>query len=155
MTPADPITPSNRATGQGPAEGFRPVRLDKWLWAVRLFKTRPLATAACRGGHVQIDGHEAKPSREVRPGQVIAARLGQLRKTVRVLKLTANRVSPQQSALFVQDLTPAEEYERAKLIHEAPMVKVPHGLGRPTKKQRRAIEGVMLGLSEISPQREN
>ncbi len=134
-------------------ESLQSVRLDKWLWAVRLFKTRPLATEACRGGHVQIDGHEAKASREVRPGQVISTRQGQLRKTVRVLKLTPDRVSPGQSTIFVQDLTPAEEYERVKLIHEAPMIKVPHGLGRPTKKQRRAIEGIMLGLAEIAPQR--
>ncbi len=130
------------------------VRLDKWLWAVRLFKTRPLATLACRGGQVQIDGQDAKASREIRPGQVITTRVGQLRKTVRVLQLTANRVSAQQSLSFAQDLTTAEEYERAKQVHEAPMIKIPHGLGRPTKKQRRAIEGIMLGLSEITPYRE-
>ncbi len=135
-------------------EDLTPVRLDKWLWAVRLFKTRPLATVACRNGHVKIGGQEAKPSREVRPGQVITARVGLLRKTVRVLKLTVNRVGAQHAALFAQDLTTAEEYERAKLVHEAPMLKMPHGLGRPTKKRRRAIEDIMLGLSEIKPHRE-
>ncbi len=131
------------------AENPDSVRLDKWLWAVRLFKTRPLATMACRAGQVLVDGHAAKASREVRPGQIIVTRCGDLKKTVEVLGLTVNRVSAQQSVLFAKDLTSPEEYERAKLLREDPILSVPRGLGRPTKKQRRAIESIMLGLSGI------
>lgn len=126
---------------------LEPVRLDKWLWATRVFKTRQLAMDACRAGQVTIQGQEAKPSREVRPGMVIEARVGPLNRTLRVLDVTDARMSAKMTPRFLEDLTPAAEYERVRLIAQAPTLRPPAGLGRPTKKQRRSIEKVMLGLA--------
>ncbi len=127
------------------------VRLDKWLWATRLFKTRPLAIEACRGGHVTVDGHEAKPSRDVRPGQIVVTKLGPLRKVSRVLAVTEARMPAKDVPQFIEDLTPAEEYERVKQLQTAPTFRPPPGMGRPTKKQRRSIEQVMIGLESAAP----
>ena len=123
------------------------IRLDKWLWAVRCFKTRPLATEACRAGKVCIDGHECKPSRTVQIGAIIHAKVGLLNRTLKVVQLTDKRVPAKDAECFAMDLTPPEEIERVRMIQTAPTFKPPPGLGRPTKKQRRSIERVMLGLS--------
>jgi ribosome-associated heat shock protein Hsp15 len=120
------------------------VRIDKWLWAVRLYKTRALATQACRGGHVTIAGDSVKPSRSVRVGDVIAARTGELLKTVKVLGLIGNRVGPKLVDQYTEDLTPAAEYLRVEQAREVAR-SVPHrpkGSGRPTKKERRQLEAL-------------
>jgi ribosome-associated heat shock protein Hsp15 len=120
------------------------VRIDKWLWAVRLYKTRALATQACRGGHVTIAGDSVKPSRSVRVGDVIAARTGELLKTVKVLGLIGNRVGPKLVDQYIEDLTPAAEYLRVEQAREVAR-SVPHrpkGSGRPTKKERRQLEAL-------------
>jgi ribosome-associated heat shock protein Hsp15 len=120
------------------------VRIDKWLWAVRLYKTRALATQACRGGHVTIAGDSVKPSRTVRVGDVIAARTGELLKTVKVLGLIGNRVGPKLVDQYIEDLTPAAEYLRVEQAREVAR-SVPHrpkGSGRPTKKERRQLEAL-------------
>lgn len=124
-----------------------PVRLDKWLWATRVFKTRQLAMDACRAGQITILGQEVKPSREVRPGMIIQARIGPLNRTIRVLDVTEARMSAKMTPQFLEDLTPAAEYERVRLLAQAPTLRPPTGMGRPTKKQRRSIEKVMLGMA--------
>jgi ribosome-associated heat shock protein Hsp15 len=116
------------------------VRIDKWLWAVRLFKTRSLAMAACRGGHVRVGGHPVKPAREVRINDVIEAKTGDITRTVKVLGLLQQRVGAQAVKEHAEDLTPASEYEKRKELVLEPMFYRPKGTGRPTKKDRRSME---------------
>ncbi|MGC8865876.1 MAG: RNA-binding S4 domain-containing protein [Bacteroidales bacterium] len=116
------------------------VRIDKWLWAVRLFKTRSLATEACKAGKVKIDGQSVKPSREVKVGDVYNINLGSLNKTVEVKACLHNRVSARLVPDYLTDLTPPEEYERQQLIREMNSEKRPKGAGRPTKLERRLID---------------
>lgn len=116
------------------------VRIDKWLWAVRLFKTRSLASEACRGGHVSIGGATVKPSREVRPGDVISVLIGEIRRTVQVLAPIEKRVGPKLVGEFMLDLTPAEEYLRViRSKEDLSVPQRPKGAGRPTKKDRRSL----------------
>ncbi len=119
------------------------VRIDKWLWAVRLYKTRTLAAEACRAGHVQIAGTKVKPAREVRLGEIIIARLGEITRTTKVLGLIDRRVGAQAAKEFADDLTPASEYAKRREPDLIPALLRPKGLGRPTKKERRALEGLL------------
>jgi ribosome-associated heat shock protein Hsp15 len=116
------------------------IRIDKWLWAVRLYKSRSLATKACDGGHVKIVGTHVKPSRDVRVGEVITVLTGRIQRTVKVLALLDRRVGAKIVSVYLEDLTPPEEYARAREEAAAPLVHFPKGFGRPTKKQRRQIE---------------
>lgn len=115
-------------------------RIDKWLWAVRIFKTRTLASDACKAGKVKIGGQSVKPSREVRPGDEIAVQMGIYVKTVKVTGLIHNRVGANLVPQFMEDLTPAAEYEKQKMQHEMKTEIRPRGVGRPTKKHRRLID---------------
>jgi len=116
------------------------VRIDKWLWSVRLFKTRSQATDACRSNKVLVEDQTVKPSREVHVGDVIIFQTGHLRKTVKVKELLKSRVSAKLVENYLDDLTPHEEYERIKLMKEVNFEYRDRGLGRPTKKERRLIE---------------
>ena len=116
------------------------IRIDKWLWAVRLFKTRTLASDACRGGKVLLNNASVKPSKELKPGDVLQVRTGILTKTVKVTGIIANRVSAKLAVSFVEDLTPPEEYEKLKSKKDDFFVKRDRGTGRPTKKDRREID---------------
>lgn len=116
------------------------IRIDKWLWAVRLFKTRSLATEACRAGKVKIGGQPVKPSREVHPGDVMEIHSGIYTKTIRVKTLLHLRVSASLVPEYLDDLTPAGEYEKLKTQHDMKPEYRPRGLGRPTKRQRRLID---------------
>ena len=119
------------------------VRLDKWLWAVRLYRSRSLATTACNAGHVKIEGQHVKPSREVHVGEVISALTGRVQRIVKVRALLDKRVGAKVVADFVEDQTPPEEYARARAEAAAAMAQFPKGLGRPTKKQRRQLESLV------------
>lgn len=122
-------------------ENSSEVRIDKWLWAVRLYKTRSLATAACRAGHVKIKGENVKPSHNVRISEVISARTGEVNRVVKVVGLVQNRVGAKLVEKYLEDQTPAAEYLRAeqdRLQPQAP--RRARGSGRPTKKERRQIE---------------
>ncbi len=112
-------------------------RLDKWLWSVRVFKTRPLATAACRAGKVLIVELEAKPGRDVHVGETVTVRIGVITRTLKVVGLPRSRVAAKQLPEFMQDLTPPAEYERAKQAGIEHMLARQRGMGRPTKKDRR------------------
>jgi ribosome-associated heat shock protein Hsp15 len=116
------------------------VRMDKWLWSVRLFKSRSMAVAACLAGHVKIGGSIVKPSREVRVGEEITVFAGRLLRTVKVLALLDQRVGAKLVSQFLEDLTPPEEYARAREEALQSRVRFPTGFGRPTKKQRRQLE---------------
>ncbi len=119
------------------------LRIDKWLWAVRLHKTRTLASEACRAGHVEIQGQRVKPARDVRVGEVITARVGVITKTVKVIALTDRRVGAKLVKDYLEDQTPAEEYAKLKeLDRQSPVVQI-QGWGRPTKKNRRTIDRLL------------
>jgi len=120
------------------------VRLDKFLWAVRLHKTRTDAADACRLGRVEMGGQPVKPGREVRPGEIITVTSDDLTKRVRVLALLEKRVAAKLVPGFLEDLTPPEEYARAKQRREE------HALNlaasppvRPTKRDRRDIDAFL------------
>lgn len=116
------------------------VRIDKWLWAVRLYKTRSLATEACKSGKVKADGAPVKPSREVHPGDEFTISFGIYSKTIRVKALLHHRVGAPLVVNFLEDLTPEEEYEKLKVQKEMKTEFRPRGIGRPTKLQRRMID---------------
>lgn len=116
------------------------VRIDKWLWAARLFKTRSLAADAIKGGKVKMDNSPVKPSHEVKEGDIIQVQIEQLHKVVQVKMVIKNRVSPKQVPEVYTDLTPQEEYERIEFMHAYKAEWRDRGAGRPTKKERRLIE---------------
>ncbi len=115
-------------------------RIDKWLWSVRLFKTRSQATEACRSGKITINEQTLKPSREARIGDVIVIRQGPLTKTVQVKELLKSRVGAKLVSDYMIDLTPEEEYIKLQMTREVNFEIRDRGMGRPTKKERRIIE---------------
>ena len=114
-------------------------RVDRWLWSVRLFKTRTLATRACNAGHVQVNGQAVKPSRAVRPGDLVNALQGEITRTVKVLAVLERRVGAKVVAQYLEDLTPQSEYEKPREKLLAPAGLRPKGAGRPTKRDRRVL----------------
>ncbi len=114
-------------------------RLDKWLWSVRVFKTRAEAAAVCRNGRVQVNGLDAKPGRDVHVGETVTAKVGMITRTLKVLGVPKSRVGAKLLSEFLQDLTPAAEYERAKQASLEHMLARERGKGRPTKKDRREM----------------
>lgn len=117
------------------------IRIDKWLWAARVFKTRSLALEACQAGHVKIGGHTVKPARPVRPGETISARVvSGVTRTLRVVGVSDRRVGPKGVGAFFEDLTPPEELERAKRSLAGQVLSRPKGAGRPTKRERRQMD---------------
>ena len=122
------------------------MRIDKWLWMVRLFKTRTMATDACNAGKVKINTVNCKPSREIKKNEEIQIRTGILLKTVEVLAFPKNRVSAKLVPDYCIDLTPQEEYDRVKSISSSAEWR-DHGIGRPTKRDRRQLEYLKEMLS--------
>lgn len=115
-------------------------RVDKWLWAVRLFKTRTLAATACRNSQVSIGGQGIKASRDVRVGDVIYVKAGGVQRTVKVLGFPVGRVGAKVVLDYLEDLTPEAEYVRARADAALPRFRWEKGTGRPTKKNRRLWE---------------
>ena len=126
-------------------EGFR---IDKWLWAVRIYKTRSQATTACRSGMVKMREHVVKPAHIVKADDIITVRIPPFTKTIKVLALLEKRVSAKLAEAYVQDLTPPDEYQKIKLMKEVNFEYRERGLGRPTKRQRREIEGLKKFLDK-------
>ncbi len=118
------------------------IRIDRWLWAVRIFKTRNLATEACKKNWIKIDNHPVKPSKEVCTGDIVIIKLGPLQKIVKVDGITDKRISAPLVAGLLTDLTSPEAYEKAKSdrLNISPRVLTSKGCGRPTKKQRRQLD---------------
>jgi len=116
-------------------------RIDKYLWAVRLYKTRSLATEACRCGHVRMGGQPLKASHEIKEGEVYEISIEQLHKVVQVKKILDHRVGAALVPDYLTDLTPQEEYERIQMVRQYSFEKRDRGIGRPTKRDRREIEG--------------
>lgn len=116
------------------------VRVDKWLWAVRIFKTRSKATEACRKGRIEIDELPVKPSREVRIGDIVKVKIAPITKSLKVLGIIEKRVSARVVPDFMDDVTPSEETEMLKIQKEMNWLKRDKGTGRPTKKERRDLD---------------
>ncbi len=116
------------------------IRLDKYLWAVRLYKTRSLATDACRTGHIRMNGQPLKPSHEIKVGEVYELTIEQLHKVIEVKELLGNRVGAKLVENYMIDRTPQEEYDRIQFIRQYSFEKRDRGSGRPTKRDRREIE---------------
>ena len=117
-------------------------RVDKYLWAIRAFKTRTEATDACKGGKVKIGGVNAKPSKEVRPGDVLQVRKGSVTFTYRVLRPLERRVGARLVPEYAENLTPESELEKLRAPVETFFLIRDRGAGRPTKKDRREIEEI-------------
>lgn len=116
------------------------IRIDKWLWAVRVFKTRADATDACKAGHVKVDGKAVKPARTARIGETVHAYNGHHTRVVKVLGLIEKRVGAKAVSEFMEDLTPEEELERKRNASMRPISLV--AKGKPTRKQRQAIDRI-------------
>jgi ribosome-associated heat shock protein Hsp15 len=116
------------------------MRIDKYLWCVRYYKTRSIATQACQKGHITINGQQAKPSRDVLPGDKITVRRDQINYILRVLDIPANRVGPKLVDIYRKDETPAEAFEHLELLRLSKEHYRAKGQGRPTKKDRRDLD---------------
>ena len=116
------------------------VRVDKYLWAMRIYKTRSIATDACKCGRVKINGVEVKPSRMFHVGDVFTVRKGPITYTYRILQLWGNRLGAKVVPEYLQDITPKEQLELLELARYAAQSGRDRGTGRPTKKDRREIE---------------
>jgi len=115
-------------------------RIDKWLWAVRLFKSRSNAAEACDKGKIKIAGQPVKPSKNIRIGDVISIRKGAFTMQFEVLQLTENRLPPKSVTDFCKDITPPEEKEKIKIHSLETRAYRNRGEGRPTKKDRRELD---------------
>lgn len=119
------------------------VRLDKYLWAIRAFKTRSEAADAIRSNRVLVDGAFAKPSREVQPGDVISVRKQMVTYQYRVKELVSNRQPAKNVELYCDNITPQSELDKLNVPRETIFVFRERGTGRPTKKERRDIDQMM------------
>lgn len=115
-------------------------RIDKWLWATRVFKTRSIAADACKKGRVASNGRTLKPSAMIRVGDVIQVRKPPITFSFEVLALLNNRVGPKLVEQYLKNITPKSEYEVLELQRIAGNVGRQKGMGRPTKKERRDLD---------------
>ena len=118
------------------------VRVDKYLWAIRVYKTRTDAADACKGGKVRINGDDVKPSKVVKAGDVITARKGAVVYTFRVLDPIDRRQGAALVPKYAENLTPQEELDKLRAPVETFFLKRDRGAGRPTKKDRRQMEAL-------------
>lgn len=117
------------------------VRIDKWLWAMRIFKTRTIATEACKKGRVTVaDGIVAKPSRMIKVGDVISVRKPPVTYSFRVLALTENRLGAKLVPEYMENITPKDQYDLLEVVKISGFVDRRKGLGRPTKREGRELE---------------
>lgn len=116
------------------------MRIDKYLWCVRYYKTRSIATEAAKKGHISVNGQAAKPSREVFPMDKITLRKDQINYKITVLDIPLNRLGAKLVDLYRKDETPAEAFEHLELMKLSKEHYRANGTGRPTKKERREID---------------
>lgn len=116
------------------------VRIDKWLWAVRVFKTRSVASEACKKGRVLIGNVAVKPSRNIRTGEIIDVKKPPITFSFKVLALTDKRMGAAKVPGFMENVTPPDQYELLELNRISGFVDRQRGTGRPTKKERRDLE---------------
>ncbi|HQZ29657.1 MAG TPA: RNA-binding S4 domain-containing protein [Verrucomicrobiales bacterium] len=130
------------------------VRVDLWTWSVRLYKSRSLAAAACKKGHLLVNGQRCRAAKLVRAGDQVQVRQGILTKTLQVRATLKRRVSAKEAAPCFTDLTPAEEYARVAEIERDSREATPQresGTGRPTKRDRRDLDEMQEGGGGADP----
>ena len=121
------------------------VRIDKFLWAVRLFKTRSISAEACKKNRVSISGQWVKSSRLVKVGEVIEIRVPPIIRSYKILALAEKRMGAKLVPDFIKDVTAADQLETLELAKMANNLSRPRGLGRPTKKDRRDLDRLQEG----------
>ena len=115
-------------------------RVDKWLWAARIFKTRSMAAAACKKGQVSMKGAQLKPSRTIKEGDVVEVRKPPVTYSFKVKQTIEKRVGAKLTPEILENVTPAEQYELLEMNRISGFVDRARGTGRPTKKDRRSLE---------------
>jgi ribosome-associated heat shock protein Hsp15 len=127
-------------------------RIDKWLWAARIFKTRSIAVDACKNGRVTIEGVNVKPSRSVKVGEVVSVRKPPITYSFRILKTIEQRVGAKLLINVYENVTDPKQYELLEMSRISGFIDRARGTGRPTKKDRRAIDAfvdpVMFGWDD-------
>jgi ribosome-associated heat shock protein Hsp15 len=116
------------------------MRLDQWLWCVRVYKSRSIAVEAIRSGHVKIGDTEPKPAREVHPGDLVSARVGDRVRILKALGAPRSRIPAKDLPLYAEDLTPVPDPAETKAAEALQVAMRPRGAGRPTKRERRRID---------------
>ncbi len=114
-------------------------RIDKWLWAMRVFKTRSIATEACKKGRVSIGGTTVKPARTIKVGDVVDVKKPPITYSFRVLALTENRLGAKHVADYLENITPQSQYDLLEMTRISGFVDRQKGLGRPTKRDGRNL----------------
>ena len=122
------------------------VRIDKFVWAIRLYKTRSDATEACNGNKVQLNGAPVKASKPVKVGDKISVRKGVALYTFKVLQIAEQRMGAQKVPEFAENLTPQSELDKLHAPHETFFVRRDRGAGRPNKKDRREMDAIWDGI---------
>jgi len=117
------------------------MRVDKYLWCIRYFKTRSIATNACKKGHIRVNDKVVKPSREVYPTDTVSVRKNQINYQLIVLDIPENRLGAKLVDIYRKDITEKEAFEQQELLKYAKDYYRKKGVGRPTKKDRRDLEG--------------
>lgn len=115
------------------------IRVDKWLWAMRVFKTRTIATEACKKGRVMIDGVAVKPSRVIKVGDVVQVRKPPVTYSFRVKALTQNRLGARLVPEYLENITPRSELDLLEVVKVSGFIDRRKGLGRPTKREGREL----------------
>ncbi len=123
------------------------IRIDKFLWSVRIYKTRSIASDECRKGRIIINDIQVKPSRTVLKNEIITVKKPPVNYSYRVIEPIENRVGAKLVSQFIEDLTPEEEKIKLELGQTGGMVYRDRGTGRPTKKERREIDRMKDGMS--------
>lgn len=116
------------------------IRIDKWLWTVRLFKTRSLATESCTKGHIFIGDFPVKPSRLVKPGEVIRVRKSPIYRSYKALGIPNSRVGAKDVSTYMEEVTPQSELDLLVMQKDMQWISRERGAGRPTKKERRDLD---------------
>jgi len=124
------------------------MRIDKYLWCIRVFKTRSIATTACKKGQVKILGISVKPSKDIFGDELILVRKNQINYQIKVLDLPERRVGAKIVDLYRKDVTPKEAFEKIELLKFAKDYYRQKGSGRPTKKDRRDIDNYQEDTTE-------
>lgn len=139
--------------GNGTKPGVDTARLDKWLWAARIFKTRSVAADACKNGRVMMGGTTVKPSRMIKTGETVSVRKSPVTYSFKVLKCIEQRVGAKLLPEIYENVTDPKQYEILEMSRISGFVDRARGTGRPTKKDRRAmdafVEPVMFGFDDI------
>ena len=116
------------------------MRVDKFLWCLRYFKTRTMATQACKKGAIRVNGDVIKPARDVYPGDTLVVRKNQINYTLEILDTPSSRLGPKLVDQYRKDTTPKEAFENTELLKYSKEYYRKKGVGRPTKKDRRDLE---------------